>query len=226
MSTTPDEPTDLPTLGADEEEATVETPGAENKFTPEQLEVLEEVAAAVHAGELDGEGAVKWVAEVDVDADQLVAYLDQWAAEHGGDANDERRVARGEAGRAADLEKFIKNLPAGVVMCPMCLAIGAIDAEPPFATDRHACALCQGRGEVRTGSLKTGEVTIDCPDCQARGWVLNGPGEPAARPAAAVDFAEGVSTTDYAGRTPDDPDFDWSRVVPAKPATAAEPVTV
>lgn len=127
-------------------------------------------------------------------------------------------------GATFDVEAFVKALPEGVALCPTCLGSGGVVEEPPFDPTTHTCTNCSGRGKVRTGSLKSNEAERDCIPCAGRGWVPNDPGELPAGPARAVDLVEPVRT-DYAGRTPDDPDYDWTRVMrDVEPiAPAAEP---
>lgn len=125
-----------------------------------------------------------------------------------------------------DLESFVKSLPDGVAMCPMCLGMGGVVEEPPFDPHTHMCATCVGSGTVRTGSRVSAEAERACADCNGRGWLPNEPGELPATPATAAHFDSEAPPTDYAGRTPDDPDFDWSRVAAAPPPVAEpEPVT-
>lgn len=121
---------------------------------------------------------------------------------------------------AFDVEAFVKALPEGVALCPTCLGMGGVVEEPPFDPTTHTCTVCQGRGRTRTGSLKSNEAERDCVACGGRGWLPNDPGELPAGPARAIDFAQ-PAPVDFAGRTPDDPEFDWSRV-----ARDVEPVVV
>lgn len=115
-------------------------------------------------------------------------------------------------GPAFDVTAFVKALPEGVCLCPLCLGMGGVIEDPPFDPTTHRCETCGGHGRARTGSLKSNEAERDCIPCQGRGWMPNDPGEPPAGPARAVDFAQ-TDVRDFAGRTPDDPEFDWARVV-------------
>ncbi len=129
----------------------------------------------------------------------------------------------GRGGPDWDLEAFVKALPAGVCLCPMCLGQGAVIEEPPFDPTTHMCPTCQGRTRVRTGAVTGEEVERPCPTCKAHGWLSNDPNEPPASPATAESISVG-DPRDYAGRTPADPEFDWSRVVDVVPPAEPEPV--
>jgi hypothetical protein len=137
--------------------------------------------------------------------------------------------AEDRAGPTFDINAFVANLPDGVCLCPLCLGMGGVIEEPPFDPNTHMCVTCLGRGKVRTGSLKSDQAERDCRACDGNGWMPNDPNEPPAGPAHGADLAGELPPRDYAGRTPDDPDFDWSRVarveVPA-PAPPAEPAAV
>lgn len=111
-----------------------------------------------------------------------------------------------------DINAFVKALPVGVALCPMCLGIGGVVEDPPFDPTVHICETCGGHGRVRTGSLKSNEAERDCPTCQARGWMANDPGAAPAGPARSSDLMA-PAPVDHMGRTPDDADFDWTRVV-------------
>lgn len=145
-----------------------------------------------------GEGAVEWFDDVDGDE---------------------------PSGAVFDVEAFVKALPDGVVLCPLCIGAGGVVEEPPFDPHTHRCTTCDGRGKVRTGSLVSSQAERDCVDCNGNGWLSNDPNAAPAAPARASDFADDVVPTDHQGRTPDDPEFDWSRVTRA-PAPAPEPERV
>lgn len=129
-----------------------------------------------------------------------------------------------------DVEAFVRSLPDGVTLCPQCLGVGGVVAEPPFDPYSHLCMTCLGWGKLRTGSTVGGQGEIKCRDCDGNGYRPNDPGEPPATPAEAAHFAAETPPRDHQGRTPDDPDFDWSRVVaqpaPGEPEQAPEPVAV
>lgn len=123
-----------------------------------------------------------------------------------------------------DVEAFVKALPEGVVLCPMCLGIGGVVDEPPFDPHTYRCPTCDGHGQTRTGSRQTGKEAVrECVDCNGSGYRHRGTDEPPARPARAADFEPELQPVDVHGRTPDDPDFDWTRVVERAPPAAAEP---
>lgn len=134
--------------------------------------------------------------------------------------------AEDAAGAVFDLEAFVRSLPAGVCLCPSCLGMGAVVEAPPFDPHTHRCEACQGHGRTRTGSQVADQAERPCLDCQGRGFVDNAAGAPPASPARPEDFEVGVPR-DHRGRTPDDPAFDWSRVVHDPGAVAApEPAPV
>lgn len=136
-----------------------------------------------------------------VDADDTEAGAVEW------DTSDDL------PGAVFDVEAIVKALPEGVVLCPTCLGMVGVVEEPPFDPHAHQCATCSGRGKVRTGSLVSAEAERDCVDCHGKGWVANDPGELPASPARASDFAGELPPRDHMGRTPDDPEFAWDRVV-------------
>lgn len=127
-----------------------------------------------------------------------------------------------------DIEAFVRSLPDGVGLCPLCLGIGAMVAEPPFDPHAHVCVTCLGYGKVRTGSLVGGQGERDCKACGGHGWLPDDADAPAAVPAMAAHFDLERPPLDHKGRTPDDPDFDWAKVVvspvPTEHETATEPV--
>lgn len=125
-------------------------------------------------------------------------------------------------GPAFDTEAFVRALPEGVCLCPLCLGMGAIVEQPPMDPNSHLCGECLGWGKLRLPSLVGGQTERPCGSCGGAGWVLNYDGEPPAVPARPEHFAAEQPPLDYHGRTPDDPEFDWSRVV-ARPA-AGEPL--
>lgn len=127
-----------------------------------------------------------------------------------------------QAGPVFDIEAFVRALPAGVALCPMCIGIGAVVEEPPFDPTTHMCPTCGGHGRTRTGSLKSDEAEHACPTCAGRGWMPNEPGELPAAPARSADLAA-PSPVDHMGRTPDNPEFDWTRVVRAPGLVVPEP---
>lgn len=131
---------------------------------------------------------------------------------------------------AFDVEAFVRSLPEGVTLCPLCLGMGGVVADPPYDPRRHYCTTCRGFGRVRTGSLVGGQGEVKCDDCNGQGWVGAAADEPPATPAAPEHFTAAEPPVDVHGRTPDHPDFDWSRVVaPALTSehdTAAEPAQV
>lgn len=133
--------------------------------------------------------------------------------------------AHAGAGPAFDLEAFVKALPEGVALCPMCLGMGGVVEDPPFDPHTYRCPTCIGLGTTRTGSRRTDEnAQHECADCDGKGYKHRGDAPPAT-PARAADFTGDVSPTDHMGRTPDDPDFDWTRVVrDIEPAPVTEPV--
>lgn len=49
--------------------------------------------------------------------------------------------------------------------------------EPAFPADpmSHACSLCDGWGQVKTGSKVAGKVVVRCPDCQGAGFTSSRP---------------------------------------------------
>jgi hypothetical protein len=108
---------------------------------------------------------------------------------------------------------FVRDLPAGYALCPTCLALGAVLEDPPFDPTTKTCPTCLGHGRTRTGAIAGNEVERPCTVCNQRGWVNRDASEPPASPARASDFAAGVTPRDVAGRTPDDPDFDWTSIV-------------
>lgn len=110
------------------------------------------------------------------------------------------------------ISEFVKDLPPGYALCPTCLALGAVLEDPPFDPTTKTCPTCLGHGKTRTGAIAGPEVERDCPDCGKRGWVNRDASEPPASPARASDFANGATPRDAAGRTPDDPEFDWTSV--------------
>lgn len=132
------------------------------------------------------------------------------------EADDEQAIddERGteNMGGANHVEDFVKSLPPGFCICPTCLAVGAVMEDPPFDPSTKVCPTCLGHTRVRTGALTGNDVERACPTCQQRGWVPRDGGELPASPARAADFDNGATPVDDKGRTPDDPDFDWSAV--------------
>lgn len=110
------------------------------------------------------------------------------------------------------ISEFVRDLPDGYALCPTCLALGAVLEDPPFDPTTKTCPTCLGHGKTRTGAIAGSEVERDCATCGKRGWVNRDASEPPASPARASDFAEGATPRDVAGRTPDDPEFDWTSV--------------
>lgn len=111
------------------------------------------------------------------------------------------------------ISEFVRDLPEGYCLCPTCLALGAVLEDPPFDPTTKTCPDCLGHGKTRTGAIAGSEVERDCQTCQRRGWVNRDASTPPASPARPSDFAAGVTPRDVAGRTPDDPDFDWTSIV-------------
>lgn len=128
----------------------------------------------------------------------------------------------GDGTAAFDINAFVKALPEGVSLCPLCLGMGGVVEDPPFDPTTHRCETCGGHGKTRTGSLKSNEAERDCVPCNGRGWIANNPGELPAGPARAADLSA-PAPVDYMGRTPDDAEFDWSRVVRTEVPVEPEP---
>lgn len=121
-------------------------------------------------------------------------------------------------------EDIVKQLPDGVVLCPTCLGMMAVVDDPPFDPRAHACDVCNGHGKLRTGSLLGQHGDRECWACHGKGFVDALQHEPDALPARAADFVEDAPPpVDVNGRTPDDPDFDWTRVRVQSPAPPPEP---
>lgn len=141
---------------------------------------------------------------------------EQEAIEEGAGAEDQ--------GPTFDTEAFVQSLPDGVCLCPMCIGLGAVVEDPPFDPHTHRCPDCLGHGRTRTGSLVSDQAERPCLTCEGRGFTVDAGGLPPATPAAPRHFAEPqVRVRDQRGRTPDDPEFDWSKVV--EPAAPVEPAS-
>ena len=198
-----------------------------DELEPEQRDALQEIVGQVMAGDVDRDEAIRLAGDAGIDADVLTAAV--LAASRAAGGLDGLDVTDGEAVQAFDVEAFVKMLPPGVALCPHCIGMGWVVEDPPFDPTTSSCPVCRGHGRVRTGSLKTGaDAERDCVRCNGRGWVENDPGV-LLHPATAADVVDvDVQPVDAEGRTPDDPDFDWTRIVeraPAPPAAEPEPAT-
>jgi len=122
-----------------------------------------------------------------------------------------------------DLVKMLREIPDGFRLCPTCIGQLIVPEDPPLDPSIHACRRCQGHGEVRTGSFVGGKQALPCPDCHGDGYLVDGPDVPPTLPVTGSDFLREGELRDHAGRSPADPDFDWSRVVQAPAPQVAEP---
>lgn len=74
------------------------------------------------------------------------------------------------------VHEVMGEFAAGMVTCDKCNGIGLTEpGEPEPELQPHewfkACPTCAGVGVVKTGSVRPGNATVDCPACRGRGYL-------------------------------------------------------
>jgi hypothetical protein len=136
-------------------------------------EKIEAEAAAAEAGDDAEAGAADAALELDVDA----AAKHAAAVELEPDGRTDEQRAKQLGGLMDDFESSLRDVLGAdepLVPVPMEGALGfmlpgALELKPHERFRR--CVVCNGHGQVLTGSIADNQQTADCPRCSGRGYL-------------------------------------------------------